>query len=295
MKRLLLGLALLLSLAVVTSQQVSLLRDRPTVLKLGPVPHAGLVKALAGEHRVLLAFRSVVRVMFYFGSFFDARPNRLQQTPEYFSMYKHLENAVQVDPYNMDAYYFSQAAFTWELGRAQDVNRMLEYGMRYRTWDYWLPFYAGFNAAYFLKDYDSAARYMQRAAELSGNALFTNLASRYFHESGDIEMGLVFLETMKKGAKNARLKNVYDLRIQALTAVRTIEAALASYIKDNQAKPDSLVPLVAHGYLPAIPSDPYGGEFYLDNTGKVRSTSKFAMQGEVPAHSKASSPGSATR
>jgi hypothetical protein len=277
LKRFFVGLILLTVLAFVTVQQADMLRQRPTVLKLGPVPNAGLLKALAGEHRVSMAFRSVVRVMFYFGSFFEDRFNRIQEAPEYFSMYQHLENSVRIDPYNMDAYYFSQAAFTWELGRAKEVNRMLDYGMQYRTWDYWIPFYAGFNSAYFLKDYATAATYMKRAAEISGNSLFTTLTARYFHEAGESELGLVFLETMAENASTSKVKNIYERRIAAFKAVRQLETAVDEFRAIHARFPETLEVLVDNGLLPDVPKDPYGGEFYLSQEGKVRTTSKFAM------------------
>ena len=146
-------------------------------------------------------------------------------------MFQHLEHAVKIDPYNMDAYYFAQAAFTWETGHAKDVNKLLDYGIKYRTWDYWLPFYAGFNAAYFLKDYPTAAKYMQTAAEMSNNSLFSRLAARYFHESGEAGLGLVFLETMAKGAKTEGIRNIYEKRIEAFKSVRLIEEAMVELKK----------------------------------------------------------------
>jgi len=280
LKQLAFGLVLLSTIAVTTYFQSEILRQRPTVLKLGPVPNAEVLKALAGEHRVSLALRSVARVMFYFGSFFDPNDNRLQKFPEYQSMFKHLENAVKIDPYNMDAYYFAQAAFTWEVGHAKDVNKMLDYGMQYRTWDYWLPFYAGFNAAYFLKDYATAAKYMQIAAKMSNNSLYTRLAARYFNEAGKSGLGLAFLETMAKGARNETVKGIYEKRIAAYKSLRRIEDAVASFVAKTGKQPDKLATLVRAGLMQEIPQDPYGGEFYLDATGKVRTTSDFAMMSE---------------
>ena len=280
MKNAVIGLVLLIAIAVTTSLQSDFLRHRPTILKLGPVPHAGLLKALAGEHGTALAVRSITRVMFYFGSFFDPDENRLQKFPEYFSMFKHLEHAIKLDPYNMDAYYFSQAAFTWEVGHAKEVNKMLEYGMKYRTWDYLLPFYAGFNAAYFLHDYKIAAEYMQIAAEMSNNPLFTRLAARYFHESGQAGLGLVFLETMAKGAQSEKIRRIYETRITALKAVKLIEDSIAEYVSLYNEEPELLTRLVDVGLMQSIPQDPYGGDFYIDGTGKVRTTSNFAIKAD---------------
>ncbi len=59
----------------------------------------------------------------------------------------------------MDAYYFAQAVLVWDVGQVRLANELLEYGMRYRTWDYLLPFFAGFNYSYFLKDNEKAAQY----------------------------------------------------------------------------------------------------------------------------------------
>jgi tetratricopeptide (TPR) repeat protein len=111
-----------------------------------------------------------------------------------------IHGAVQLDPYNMDAYYFGQAILVWDVGKVELANELLDYGMRFRTWDWYLPFFAGFNQAYFLKDYTKAARYYDRAGELSGSDLFKNLAGRYLQESGKTDLALAYLSAMEKKA-----------------------------------------------------------------------------------------------
>jgi tetratricopeptide (TPR) repeat protein len=191
-------------------------------------------------------------------------------------MFRTLETAAQLDPYNMDNYYFVQAAFTWELGRIAEVNALLEQGMKHRIWDPWLPFYIGFNRAYFLKDYAGAAPFMQIAAERSGNPLYAKLAARYFYESKQTELGLVFLETMIAQTKDKAVKATYQLRRDALLAVSEIERALAAFRDSRGHNPSTLHELVDAGFLQEFPADPYGGTFYLDANGLVRSTSKLA-------------------
>lgn len=255
------------------------LKNMPVDVKLGYLPEAGILKITTGEYRNLVADLAVMRVLFYFGALCDInRNNVILVKPEYFNMYKTMETTVLLDPYNMDAYYFSQSAFTWEIGHAADVNKMLEYGMKHRTWDYQLPFYAGFNAAYFLKDYKKAAMYMKKAAELSGNQLFINLAGRYFYEAGQNDLGIVFLETMARGAKDAKLRKIYDTRRDALLAVETISVALHKYKASKGRIPANINQLVSSGFLTKLPKDPYGGVFYLDPAGIVRSTSKFSIK-----------------
>ena len=268
---------LLISYLAVITPFTAYLKDRPVAVKLGYLPDADVIKIISGDHRTLIAEYAVVKVLFYFGTLTEKAQSSIRLQPEYYNMFKTLETAVQLDPYNMDSYYFAQAAFTWEVGRARDVNRLLEYGMKYRTWDWYLPFYAGFNAAYFLKDYAGAASHMKKAAELSGEPLFTNLAARYFYEAGREELGIMFLQTMEKGAKDEKIRKVYALRKQALLAVESLNQAVHQFKMRKNRSPVNLAELVSSGIIRSIPEDPYGGLFYLDHKGSVRSTSKFAF------------------
>lgn len=255
------------------------LKNRPLLVKLGYMPEARVLRLVLGDYRNILAESAVVKVLFYFGTLTDPYRTNVIVTPEYGNMFKTMEQAVRLDPYNMDAYYFTQAAFTWELGHAADVNKMLDYGMKYRTWDYQLPFYAGFNAAYFLHDYASAAGYLKKAAELSGNPLFTTLAARYFYEAGQSRLGLVFLDAMEKGATDKKVKCVYQLRKKALLAVNYLEDSVGRFRETFKRLPVDLDELIARKVITAIPPDPYGGSFFLDPGGKVLTTSKFTFEG----------------
>lgn len=256
----------------------SYMKNRPVAVKLGYVPSAEVLRIAVGDQKLLVAHAAVVKVLVYFGTLVDNLNKKVVLPVEYLNMYKTLQSAVKLDPYNSDAYYFAQAAFTWEVGRAEEVNLMLDYGMKYRTWDYTLPFYAGFNAAYFLKQYEPAARYMTRAAEISGNPLLTNLAARYFFESDKSELGIRFLEMMEKGSRDEQVKKIYQMRRTALEAVVKIQAAVALFSEQNGRIPERIEELIGHGILDKLPEDPYGGRFYLDNAGSVRTTSKFAFR-----------------
>ena len=267
---------LVLSFSLLVPALSSHLKDRPVEVKLGYMPHPRVLKILVADQSPLIADIAILKVLFYYGTIIEKWQTNVIIRPEFFNMFKTLQAAIQLDPYNEDAYYFAQAAFNWELGRARDVNSLLEYGMQFRTWDYWLPFYAGFNSAYFLKEYDKAARYMQRAAEISGNALFGKLAARYFYESDQTSLGLAFLDTMIASTRDKAVKKTYQVRKAALLAVASLEKALAAYHDEKKHLPNDLQQLVKAGFIDAIPVDPYGGVFFIDATGKVRTTSQFA-------------------
>lgn len=254
----------------------SYLKNRPVAVKLGYVPSADVLRLTVGDQKLIVAQTAVIKVLVYFGTLVEELKKKIILPPEYQNMYITLQTATKLDPYNADTYYFAQAVFTWEAGRAREVNQMLDYGMKYRTWDFMLPFFAGFNAAYFLKQYEPAARYMQRAAEISKNPLLTNLAARYYFESNKSKIGIDFLAMMEKNAKDEKIRNLYRVRRTALEAISSIQSAVEHFRDEYGRLPGTLEELVDHGIMKYLPEDPYGGLFYLDNSGIVRTTSKFA-------------------
>ena len=253
------------------------LYNRPEVVKLGFLPRAEVLEPLSLDHELFVAQLAVLKVIFYYGELVEQWKNRVVLSPEYFNMFKNIETAIQLDPYNADAYYFAQSTFTWEIDRAADVNRLLEHGMQYRSWDPDLPFYAGFNYGFFLEDFEKAAFLMQRAAELSGQQFYANLAARYFYEADKSTLGLVFLERMIKHAKTDQERHFYRLRLKAMQRIKMLENALAAYRKLKGETLSGLEGLLEAGVLEEIPEDPYGGEFYIDSKGKVRTTSKMGL------------------
>jgi len=257
------------------------LGNRPVVNKVGYIPEAEILLITAGDQRYLISELAVFKVMLYFGGMYDRNSNKLKLPPEYANMARMLSNAVKLDPYNMDAYYLAQAAFVWDVkDSARDINKLLIYGMRYRSWDFYLPFFAGFNAAYFLHDYRSAADFMKKAAELSGDPLFANLSARYFHEAGHTELGILFIGSMEQGAKDEKVKKSFRIRKEALLGARVIAEAAARFKETLKINPASVEELVKRGFLQSVPKDPYGGRYYLTDKGKVESTSKFAFGGQ---------------
>lgn len=256
--------------------------ERPFAAKLGYTPPPTVLKVASGEHRQTVAELVALKVMLYFGSLVEGWKSQVALPPEYFNMYQTLETALRLDPYNADIYYFTQAIFTWDAGRVREVNRFLDYGIKYRTWDPMLPFFAGFNSAYFLKEYEAAAKYMQRAAEISNNPSMARLASRYYYEAGNPAVAVDFLERMIQSVPSRQEAELYQMRRDALVAVNDLEVALRLFVERFGRNPKNLHELIGIGTLEKIPVDPYGGTFYLDDEGRVRSTSKFAKSSDAP-------------
>lgn len=255
------------------------LKNKPFVEKLGYVPSVTALKVVAADHKELVAASLVLKVLMYFGGLVEKAQNQVVVPPDYMSMSRLLHGAVKLDPYNMDAYYFAQGFLTWDVKQFKLANDLLDYGMKYRTWDWYLPFFAGFNSAYFMKDYAAAARYYQRAGELSGSDLSRLLAGRYMQESGHTELAIAYLSAMEKGERNPALKKNYQLRLTAFRETRRIELARDRYRETRGVMPKTVEQLVSGGFLSPPPVDPYGGQFYLEADGKVATTSKYAFGG----------------
>jgi tetratricopeptide (TPR) repeat protein len=257
------------------------LHDKPLVEKLGYVPSVTALKIVASDHKEMAGAALVMKVLMYFGGFTERQhANVAVDSLDYQGMSRMLHGAVKLDPYNMDAYYFAQAFLTWDVKQYKLANNLLDYGMKYRTWDWYLPFFAGFNSAFFLKDYAAAAKYYQRAGELSGSDLSKLLAGRYMQESGQTELAIAYLTAMVTGEKNETLKRNYQTRLTAFKEVRRIELARDRFKEAKGVVPTTVKQLTQGGFLAPLPVDPYGGRFYLEPGGKVATTSKFAFGGK---------------
>lgn len=257
----------------------SYMSNKPIEEKLGYVPSVKLLKPLSADQKELVGASLVMKVLMYFGGIIGkAQEGKvISEPPDLQGMSRLLHGAVQLDPYNMDAYYFAQGFLTWDAKQFKVANALLDYGMQYRTWDWYLPFFAGFNSAYFLKDYPKAAEYYKRAADLSGQDLHKSLAGRYLQESGQTDLAIAYLTAMEKTEKNQALKKNYQIRLAAFHEVKRIETARDRFMAKHGGLPVSVEQLVQLGLLAPAPIDPYGGRFYLETSGKVATTSKFAF------------------
>lgn len=276
------GVAIPLLIAVVLYLQIigpftAYMTAKPIEEKLGYVPSAQVIRPLAAGMNEFSAAALVIKVMMYFGGLFETRENLVQSPPDYAGMARLLEGAVTLDPYNMDAYYFAQAFLVWDTGQVKLANDLLDNGMRHRTWDWYLPFFAGFNSAYFLKDFEKAAEYYKRAADLTGEKLFVGLAGRYMQEAGQTEMAIDYLKAMLITARGELAKQGYATRLRAFERVLQIEQAVKHFSVNEGRFPVALDELLQHSYLEQVPQDPYGGDFYLHADGKVATTSKFSF------------------
>lgn len=255
------------------------MKEKVSAVKLGISPPLKVLQVLFPDYQEFLAAFSLGQVIQYYGTLVDPSidPNNIFRDTDYPAMSRAVHAALQLDPYNMDGYYFGQSILVWDAKQYQLATELLEYGMMYRTWDWQLPFFAAFNEAYFLKDRAAAARLYMRAGELSGETLFKSLAGRYLQEAGETQMAIDYLQTLEESARTPAIKKSLQIRIDAFKTILMIEAARDRFAAERGETPADIKTLVTSGYLASPPIDPYGGEFYFDEQQQVRTTSKFAF------------------
>lgn len=275
MKTLIAILVLLGCYGAIINPFVTQLENRPLLAKVGYIPQGSVMRFASADQKQLMASYLVLKVLTYFGVGSEDVQKRVGQEIDYSGMSKIIESTIQLDPYNMDAYYFNQAILVWDLKQYEKAIELLDYGMKYRDWDHYLPFFAGFNSAYFLKDYEKAAQYYKRAGELTGAELFQQLTSRYLHQTGQTGLAIAYLSTIKNTARSKSIRKRLSERLLAFEGVYKIEQALQIFVRETGKRDVNVEGLVRVGHLTEVPVDPYGGEYYIDEDGSVTSTSNF--------------------
>ncbi len=274
-------LASLILIIPIYGRLISYISGKPAEEKLGYLPQKQILRIAAMEYKPLISEWLFFKVITYYGGKFDTEKPFAKKDIEYFNMYRFLDASTYIDPYNIDSYYFSEAVFTWGLGRIKEVDYLLERGLKYRTWDFYLPFFLGFNNFYFLKDYKKAAQYMEQAARITGDSLYTNLAARFLYESDETGIAISFLKFMIDKTWNQKVKQTLEIRLKALEAVAFLEKGEKKFEELYHRKPSNIEELTDKGIIKKIPEDPYGGRFYISEKGEIRTTSKFAFGGNV--------------
>jgi hypothetical protein len=209
------------------------------------------------------------------------------QDPETWQwLYKILDASSYLNPYNKDPYFLAQGNLTWDGRMYHETNTLLERGMTYRKNDWTLPFFIGFNHYYFLRDPAAGAHYLSLAADMpdSPKLTLTILASRLYAQSQLTELAIAMVKDDYEKARDENLRRAYKIRLESLVERLNIEKAVEAYEKVYKKKPLSLDVLISRNFLKQIPTDPDGGEYFLDDQGRVKNTKEDAVEKQAESY-----------
>lgn len=191
-----------------------------------------------------------------------------------------LQYAVELDPKFAGAYRFAGYALPRRTVDGHTANvvpavQILERGVRERPDDWRIAFALGYLLAFELGDYPRAAGQLARAARLPGSPRYLGLlATRLEVEGGELDAAQTMAQTMVAEATEEQTRKDWEARlldIRMERGIRRIEAAARAYEGRTGRRPRSVQELVRDGDLPAVPEEPHGKDYVIEN-GEVRST-----------------------
>lgn len=185
------------------------------------------------------------------------------------------EVVTRLCPYYYDIYYIANGYLTWDFNDVETANRFLKKGIAHypQRWIFYL--FLGFNHFYFLSDNEKGAYYLVKASEISGRPFYAHLASKLLYASGKTEFAISVVKNMLENTKDEGWRKSLRTRLEALEEIYAIERAVETFVEKVGRRPKHIEELVENRFLKAIPEDPYGGKFYLDEEGNVKTTSNL--------------------
>jgi tetratricopeptide (TPR) repeat protein len=162
-------------------------------------------------------------------------------------------------------------------GRFDESNRILEKGIERGPPRWTYAFYLSFNHWFYLGDYEEGARWARVAAQTPGaSPNISQLALSLSAKTGRPQDALALLEELRETVTDEetakRLEHQMRLAVVERDA-QALEAAAERFRAERGTPPAPLDALAWHGYVAAMPKDPFGGRYFLDPAdGRVRSS-----------------------
>jgi tetratricopeptide (TPR) repeat protein len=203
---------------------------------------------------------------------------------DYASLHPLLDLTTTLDPAFNIAYRFG-AIFLAEpypggAGRPDQAIALLQKGLAARPdkWEYMQDI--GFVHYWWRHDYKAAAEWFHKASEIPGAPWFLrSLAATTLAEGGDRRSSRTMWQAIYQSAEIDWLRNDAERRLLQLDAMDFIEQVQAAVDRARAAGfavTDWQV-LARAGVLRAVPADPAGTPLELDQTGRVRLSSKSPL------------------
>jgi len=191
-------------------------------------------------------------------------------------IYKALDTVTTLDPLYIAPYETGGLILTIVADKVDLSNKLLEKGVENNP-DVWqLPFYLGFNYFYYLRDFPTAARYLDQAAKIDGSpGYLPMLVSRMYIQSENAAASLCFLQAMYDRTEDERVRASLLGRmdeVKTYMVVGALQKVVDEYEKRMHRRPMDIEELVRTGIIDRAPEEPNGGYFFIDKDGKVQSS-----------------------
>lgn len=182
------------------------------------------------------------------------------------------EGVSWLNPGHEDNYYIAAAILPW-VGELEPAQRILARATKARHYDYQPAFYYAFNLLHFKGDAAGASAWMREAAEKlpegDERLQMENLAAIWLDKAQDTDLAIRVVAAMAQQARRKDFRRYLETRVQRLQALKDLRAAAAVYRQRVGHPLTDLNDLVTSGFIPALPSDPFGFGYDFNKQGEI--------------------------
>ena len=282
MNRLLVSISILCVLSIVglVLMQGQLDRIRPARERLEEkliyIPSGRFIKTAALGFEAVLGDILWARAVVYFGGHYLT-------DKDYRWLYHILDATTTLDPKNVLVYRFGGTLLALEEGDVEQSIALLKKGIQNNPDADWrLYFSLGFNYFYFLEDYGSAAKYLEKASKMPGHPPYLpRLVARMYAKAERIDTAIEFLRGTYSQYDDQSVKEVIAQRVNILVAkkqARSLEPIVEEYKKTYGRYPSEAEELIRVGLIKELPIYPDGHYTIDPDTGKVDWVSELRLQ-----------------
>ncbi len=235
---------------------------------VGIVPGSSTLRWLSLGHPTLVANLLWLRAVQYIGE--ERADDRGWQ-----KLFPLVDTITDLDPKHGYAYQIA-GIMLGSKGLPSESSAILEKGTRNVPDRYILPYLRAFNAFYYDDDWETAGRFAEISARTPGapEHVRQNVLAYYVkgRRAGAAEAFLeqTLRETEDPDSRKAVESQLRQARLES--ALAGLDEAVATWRGRYLAGPLAPWQLVAEGLLPSLPDDPAGGDFYVGDDGRIRST-----------------------
>lgn len=197
-------------------------------------------------------------------------------TPESYRILGRVQSDVSwFNPAHEDNYYIATAILPWA-GELAATQYVLRRASEARPFDWQPAFYYAFNELHFNKNVPEAVAWLRTAANHSNDEMqqihLRQMAALWADRGGDRRFSIALLRAMAEEARLPAFAAFLEKRARRLENIEALEEAAARFRAQGGRLPaGSAGPaaLVEAGLLAALPVDPFGAAYVIDDQGKA--------------------------
>jgi len=224
------------------------MQDRP--VKLQQPPPLKLLQVTSGYLKQITAEMLFVKASVFLGG---VKPGAKPEEYET-ALAKNLHTMTSLYPEFTDPYFFTESFLaTISEYSAEEANTILKIGIKTFPNNFVFHFFYAFNYYRYLnKPLLAAKAFEEGAKRKDAPPLFAHLAAIFSGHGGNLNGGLIMLQSMLQGEDNETVRKRYIEEIKLFEKAITVENAIIAYKKDNKKPPQQLQDLVPD-YLSNLP------------------------------------------